>query len=167
MIQNALTRYRRSPAPEPTLRLITFQLRHNSFCLPLALARRVVFQPAEASSAPLGLTQLNQENIPTVDIARWVYQNTPLLPGHNPAEPAAHSSPATDQTIVVVDSARAGPVGLLVDSIPTLRRAKASAFSPVPATYLILNHLQGINTLVTLGPDEAPLFLLDLDTLLP
>ncbi len=165
-MQNALTRYRRSPAQEPTLRLITFRLRHREFCLPLAMARRVIFQPADDPSTALGLTQLNHDNIPIVDIALWVYQNTPLLPSANPTELSAHPCPTADQTIVVVDSPRAGPLGLLVDSIPTLRRAKASAFSPVPATYLIMNHLQGINTLVTLEPDEAPLFLLDLDALL-
>ncbi|TVP66752.1 MAG: hypothetical protein EA342_10905 [Leptolyngbya sp. LCM1.Bin17] len=165
-MQNALTRYRRSPVQAPTLRLITFQLRHNGFCLPLALARRVIFQPAEDPSAALGLTQLNHENIPIVDIARRVYQQLPLLSGSSPTELSANPCPAADQTIVVVECPGTGPVGLRVDSIPTLRRAKAAAFSPVPATYLIMNHLQGINTLVTLEPNEAPLFLLDLDALL-
>jgi hypothetical protein len=36
----------------------------------------------------------------------------------------------------------------------------------VPATYLMMNHLRGINTLVTLGEAEPPLFLLEVDTLL-
>ncbi|PZO33415.1 MAG: hypothetical protein DCF17_21985 [Shackletoniella antarctica] len=167
----ALTRYRRRPAQEPTLRLIAFQLRHNWFCLPLAMARRVILPAADDQSQGLGLTQLHQENVPLMDVADRIYQSTPLLSGSSaliPSQPAplaaAQSSPL--QSILVVDSPRFGLLGLLIDGIPSLKRARQSAFSPVPATYLMMNHLRGINTLVTLGESEPPLFLLEVDTLL-
>ncbi|NMF84769.1 chemotaxis protein CheW [Nodosilinea sp. P-1105] len=167
MTQSALARHRRSPAPEPTLRLIVFQLRHQGFCLPLAMARRVIFSAADNPTTALGLTQLNQETIPLIDIAHWVYHDTPLLPGTGPGLGEAAVAPNPDQTIVVVDSPRAGALGLLVDSLPTLRRAKASAFSPVPPTYLAINHIRGVNTLVNLSAEPAPLLLLNLEALLP
>ncbi len=158
----ALTRYRRLPAQEPTLRLIAFRLRHNWFCLPLAMARRVI--PAADPTAPgLGLTQLHQENIPIMDVADRVYQSAPLLPSPNDPAPAGPNQPL--KSILVIDSPRFGLLGLPIDGIPNLKRARQSAFSLVPATYLAMNRLQGINTLVTLSEAEPPLFLLDVDAL--
>ncbi|TVQ09003.1 MAG: hypothetical protein EA368_10380 [Leptolyngbya sp. DLM2.Bin27] len=162
MTYTALARYRRLPAQEPTLRLIAFRLRHNWFCLPLAMARRVI--PAADPTAPgLGLTQLHQENVPIMDVADRIYQSAPLLPGPDGAAPAQPHQPL--RSILVVDSPRFGLLGLQIDDIPSLKRARQSAFSPVPTTYLVMNRLQGISTLVTLGEPEPPLFLLDIDAL--
>ncbi len=181
MTHNALIRYRRPLKPDPTLRLIAFELRHNRFCLPLVMARRVVFCPAANLAPGAGLLKLNQEHIPLVELARWVYRAAPLLPEQSSPAPAPltearqvdpGSRPTgppvgAEQTVVVVESSRLGPLGLLVDGIPSLKRAKASAFSPVPMTYLQMNHMQGVTTLVTLGNDEPPLLLLEIDTLWP
>ncbi|MBE9159451.1 chemotaxis protein CheW [Nodosilinea sp. LEGE 06152] len=160
----ALARYRRLPTPEPSLRLIAFPLRHNWFCLPLAMARRVIPPASQAPGPGLGLTQLNQETVPIMDVADRIYQSAPLLPGHG--DPATDIDHQPLQAILVVDSPRFGLLGLLIDDIPSLKRARQSAFSPIPTTYLMMNHLQGINTLVTLSDTEPPLFLLDVDALL-
>ncbi|WP_017299220.1 hypothetical protein [Nodosilinea nodulosa] len=167
MTYNALARYRRRPAQEPSLRLIAFQLRHNWFCLPLTVARRVIAPTAQTSAVQLGLAQLYNENIPIMDIADRVYQTAPLLPGYSAVSAAAAQPAPSLQSIVVIDSPRFGLLGLLTDGIPCLKRARQSAFSPVPATYLMINHLQGISTLVTLNEVEPPLFLLEVDALLP
>lgn len=161
----ALARYRRMPAQEPSLRLIAFPLRHNWFCLPLTMARRVIPPAGHAPGLGMGLTQFNQETVPIMDVADRVYQSAPLLPGHG--DPAADIGNQPPQSILVVDSPRFGLLGLLIDDIPSLKRARQSAFSPIPASYLMMNHLQGINTLVTLNDTEPPLFLLDVDALLP
>jgi chemotaxis signal transduction protein len=160
----ALSRYRRRPVHEPTLQLITFRLRHNWFCLPLAVARRVISLGVNDPALELGLTQFHQENVPIVDLADRVYQSVPLLPSPSDPLPEAQSAPL--QSILVADSPRFGLLGLRIDGIPNLKRARASAFSPVPATYLIMNRLQGINTLVTLNETEPSLFLLDIDALI-
>ncbi len=164
-MSSALARYRRLPAQEPSLRLIAFPLRHNWFCLPLAMARRVIPPASQAPGLGMGLTQLNQETVPVMNVAERVYQSAPLLPGYS--DPAADISSQPLQAILVVDSPRFGLLGLLIDDIPSLKRARQSAFSPIPATYLMINHLQGINTLVTLNDTEPPLFLLEVDALLP
>jgi chemotaxis signal transduction protein len=164
----ALTRYRRRPFQEPTLRLIAFQLRHHWFCLPLVMARRVLPTAADDAARGLGLTLLHQESVPILDLADRVYQPLPLLPGSSPrlhdSTPEA-PNPQSLQSIVVVDSPRFGALGLLVDGIPALKRVKQSAFSPVPASYLVINRLQGINTLVSVTDAEPPLFLLEVDAL--
>ncbi|MGF1517424.1 MAG: hypothetical protein ACFCVB_06420, partial [Nodosilinea sp.] len=146
-----ITRYRRRPVQEPTLQLIAFQLRHHWFCLPLVMARRVLPTAADDAARGLGLTLLHQETVPILDLADRVYQPLPLLPGSSPRP----DDPTPDdgnsqrlQSIVVVDSSRFGALGLLVDGIPALKRARQSAFRPVPASYLMINRLQGINTLV-------------------
>ncbi|PSN10395.1 hypothetical protein C7293_28295 [filamentous cyanobacterium CCT1] len=161
----AIARYRRLPAQEPSLRLIAFPLRHNWFCLPLAMARRVIPPASQAPGLGVGLTQLNQETVPIMDVADRIYQSAPLLPGQN--NPTADISKQPPRSILVVDSPRFGLLGLLIDDIPSLKRARQSAFSPIPASYLIMHHLQGINTLVTLNDTEPPLFLLEVDALLP
>ncbi|WOD37657.1 hypothetical protein [Nodosilinea sp. E11] len=172
---SALTRYRRLPAQEPTLRLIAFQLRHNWFCLPLAMARRVVAPQDDGPTRGLGLTQLRHENVPIMDVADRVYQSVPLLPGQTNSDLSLSTvpayGPANDQTpllqsIVIIDSSQFGMLGLRVDGIPSLKRARKSDFSALPATYLMMNHLRGITTLVTLDATEPPLFLLEVDSLL-
>ncbi|MGB5973574.1 MAG: hypothetical protein WBG38_09645 [Nodosilinea sp.] len=159
----ALTRYRRRPVQEASLKLIAFPLRHNWFCLPLAMARRVI--PPGTGNQPMGLTQFNHDNVPIMDVADRVYQAAPLLPSQG--EPVLKVSDRPQQPILIVDSARFGLLGLLIDDIPSLKRARQSAFSPIPTTYLMMNNLQGISTLVTLNETEPPLFLLEVDALLP
>jgi len=146
--------------------LLTFQLRGQWFCLPLVLARRVISGPADAALAPAGLTQLQQDNIPLIDTATLIYQEAPPSQGDTPTTKAWGPAQAPVQTVLVIDPPPLGAVGLLIDSTPSIRRAKQSAFSPVPAIYLIMNRLQGINTLVTLGKHEPPHFLLEVDALL-
>jgi chemotaxis signal transduction protein len=162
----ALVRYRRTPIQEPTLRLICFSLRQAHFCLPLAVAHRVVFRSGAEAALNPGFIQLQGAPVSVVDIAPWLYDEAPLLPSQvpYPLTPAALAKP--DQTILVIESPRLGRVGILVDVTPALKRARQSAFSPVPIAYLITHRLRGINTLVSLGGSEPPLFLLDVDQLL-
>jgi chemotaxis signal transduction protein len=165
----ALTRYRRSPAREPMLRLITFQLRHQGFCLPLTAARRVIVRPGHDPSLRLGLAQIDQTTIPLVDIASRIYQPAPALPQAEVALPhTVEQLPAQPaQTILVIDSPRLGLLGLLIDGTPSLKRVPPSAFTPVPASYPTLHRLRGIHTLVAAAANEPPLFLLDLEALFP
>ncbi len=109
---------------------------------------------------------MQQENIPLVDIAALVYQEAPRLTGDAPNHDVPNPAPSSNQTVLVVEPPSLGPVGLLVDGTPAIKRAKQSAFSPVPSVYLIMNRLQGINTLVTVGDQEPPHFLLEVDTVL-
>lgn len=180
MSRQSIARYRRSQqSQEPTLRLIVFQLRQHWFCLPLVLARRVIPASISGQTTVPGLAQLQQDNIPLVDIASLVYQETPLLSANQQEAPlllaAANTAPSSEvsaepltspQTILVIDPPLLGIMGLLVDGTPAIKRVKQSAFSPVPALYLIMNRLQGVNTLVNQGENQPPLFLLEIDTLL-
>ncbi len=166
MPRPTLARTRRSHNPqEPSLRLITFQVRNQWFCLPLVLARRVIAAPMGDQPPVPGLAQLHQENVPLVDIAPLIFQAAPAIPGTTEDPPL--QMPANPQsTILVIDPPQVGAIGLLVAGTPAIKRAKKSDFSPVPSMYLIMNRLQGIHTLVTLSDNHPPVFLLDVDALL-
>jgi chemotaxis signal transduction protein len=167
MTRTSLARYRRFKQPqEPSLRLITFPLRQQWFCLPLVLARRVIPGPEHGLTPIPGLTQMQQENIPLVDIASLVYQEAPILPADTSPAPRPETLTTPGQAILVIDPPQLGSIGLLIDGTPAIKRVKQSAFNPVPAVYLIMNRLQGINTLVNQGDNQPPLFLLEIDALL-
>lgn len=148
---------------EPTLRLITFQLRQNWFCLPLELARKVV--PYQTETSTNGFLRLQEETIPLLDVARLIYTNTPQLPAASPSEPVETiSSIATN--VLIADLPRQGTIGLLIEGTPAMRRVTRSAFAPVPPMYVTMNHMQGINVLVSEQDAEPPMFLLELEKLM-
>lgn len=162
---NATIRSRRKLSAEPTLRLITFQLRQNWFCLPLEMARKVI--PYEqATTAGHGLIRLQNESVPVIDVARLIYRQAPQLPAGDLTTTAKVTSPPASH-ILVVTLHRQGNVGLLVEGQPALRRVPRSAFSPVPAVYVTMNHMHGVNVLVSEKEEDPPMFLLEVETLLP
>jgi chemotaxis signal transduction protein len=164
LTHSALARYRRLPAQEPSLKLIVFHLRDHGFCLPLAMARRVIPSTDDDPARKLGMTQLYHDPVPLFDVAERVFQTAP--PRLSPTDADALTTANRTNSILVVDAPRAGLLGLLVDGLPSIKRARKSAFSPVPKTYLSMHRLQGISTLVTPNSDQEPLFLLDLDALI-
>lgn len=169
MNPDALVRRRRARAKEPTLRLITFQLRHHWFCLPLGVARRALPQQA-SSGANVGLIEVQDQAIPVVDAATLVYGRAmPQLPGQ--ADPQPPAAIAQVQSILVVETSQQGPLGLMVDGTPTIKRVGQSAFKPVPPVYLTMHGLRGISSVVDLKPLKSgdstqAIFLLDVEGLL-
>lgn len=172
MAQHALVRMRRSQPKEPTLRLIAFQLRHHGFCLPLALARRALPQNPDERGADVGLIEVQNEAIPTVNTANLVYGNAmPQLPAQGGAPDSPPPLITRSQSILVVDLSEGGAVGLVVDGTPTIKRVRQSAIKPVPEMYLNIHRMRGISAIVDLNKptgDEAssPLFLIEVNALL-
>lgn len=167
MTHSALARYRRLPAQEPSLKLLVFHLRSYGFCLPLAMARRVIPAGDHDPARSLGMTRLYHEHVPLLDVAERVFLTPPsLCPGKTDTSALPAPNPTHRQSILVVDAARAGRLGLLVDGMPAIKRARKSAFTPLPHAYLSLHRLQGIRTLVTPNDSEYPYLLLEVDTLL-
>lgn len=177
MTQHALVRARRFQAKEPTLRLLTFQLRDQWFCLPLAMARRVLPRQPASDGGETGLIYLQNENIPILDTAMLVYGPHPqrqlaqveATDRDRPSHPAINTYV---QSIVVIDLEQAGAIGLLVDGTPVLRRVRQSAFSPVPPVYLTVHKMNGVSSIVNgdssaKDPCPQPMFLLSLENLLP
>ncbi|MEM1311143.1 MAG: chemotaxis protein CheW [Cyanobacteria bacterium P01_H01_bin.153] len=175
MTQSALVRIRKARSQEPILRLLAFQLRHHWFCLPLAIARRVLQRELTPAGPAMDLIQLRQENIPVLDIARLVYgKDKPQLAQSgetNPPATAPEDANLSVQNIVVIDLSRGDPVGLLVDGVPTLKRVRQSAFSPVPPIYVTTHQLRGLSSVIQPDPQmpdslTQPMFLLNVEALL-
>ncbi|MDB9526336.1 chemotaxis protein CheW [Oscillatoria sp. CS-180] len=173
MSQNALVRVRRNRSHEPTLRLLAFRLRQHWFCLPLAIARRVIPRPVTPEGKAAGLIQLKDENILVLDAARLIYGvDIPQLAGETTTSPSATIAQPQEHNIVIVELPQRGSVGLLVDGTPVLKRVRQSAFSPVPAVYLTVHRLNGVSHVVNPNAQETnrsaePMFFLSIEALLP
>ena len=161
------SRSRRLLPSEPTLGLITFQLRQNFFCLPLKRARRVAPYPKNGLDYGTGIAQIQNQNIPIVDLAALVYPPVALLSGTPEAWDVRTASCSPLQHLLLVDLPEAGTVGLLTEGTPALRRVPLSACSPIPPVYLTMHSMQGVNTVISIGKDAPPLFLLEVENLLP
>lgn len=172
MSQHALVRVRRTRSSEPTLRLLVFQLRHHWFCIPLAIARRVLPKPSSTAGSADELIQLGQDHIPVLDTARLVYgTDKPQLAGTSAQPAATTTEKAPLQHIVVVELDRGDSVGLIIDGTPILKRVRQSAFSPVPPIYVTVQKLRGISSIVKPPPEATdnltqPMLLLTIETLL-
>lgn len=173
MSHNAPVRIRRATAPEPTLRLLAFPIRQHWFCIPLAIARRVLpKEPLDHNSLP-DLIQLKNETIPVLDAASLVYgTHASQLPEANAVTPAPLPPSAPVPHILVVEGPEDDSVGLLIDGQPVLRRLRPSSFSPVPPLYLQVHQMRGILSVVNPDPQvpdspSQPMFLLAMESLIP
>lgn len=172
MSQTALVRARRTQSQEPTLKLLAFQIRHHWFCIPLAIARRVLPKQASSDGRDADLIQLQNENIPILNAAQLVYSaDRPQLPSQTATTGAAVEPTAPLQNIIVVELSQGGSIGLIVDGVPILKRVRQSAFSPVPPMYLKVHQLRGISSIINPDPNlpdsfSHPMFLLVVEALL-
>jgi chemotaxis signal transduction protein len=83
--------------------------------------------------------------------------------------PAQISSPFVAENqryLMIIEDMQGASIGIPLHSPPMLRRVPKSAFSPVPAIYLVEGNIQCISALITVSESEPPLFLLNLDQLL-
>jgi chemotaxis signal transduction protein len=157
----------------PVHQMITFPVRQDWFALPIQLAQKVVPLAAVRSSSStqgFGLTLIDDQRVPTLDLERHIYRDVPQA-----ALPAAGFQPnlplpelADPRHIVLVRPPQAAEVlGLVVSQAPVLRRVPQSAFGPVPETFLTLSQMRCVNAVISMAGQEAPIFLLDLDQVLP
>lgn len=170
-------RQRRQPS---SLRLLTFQLRHHWFCLPLVAARRVLAMPPAIAGRTADWVHVQNQAIPLVDAAQLVYG--PTAPAVSQLMPAVGSAAPTPldaekstrqpglpavQSIIVVDLPDQQSMGLIVEGTPVLKRVSPAAFSPVPPLYLTVHRLRGVTSLVKLEPngDADVMLLLAVDQL--
>ncbi|MBF2000171.1 MAG: chemotaxis protein CheW [Synechococcales cyanobacterium M58_A2018_015] len=178
-----------------TQQFIAFQLGREWFALPIQVAHRVVpLGPTYGDPAHQGisLTHYQDREILVLDIKRRIFgAGSMQLPAASaPDEPGGESSGAslnaghrenaenqlrsagpplaTPSPHILIVHTRSGElVGLQLESLPTLRRAARATIAPLPPTYLNAGLIRCISALVVPPRDEPPLFLLNLDELLP
>lgn len=167
-------RAKRALPAQKTHRLITFQVRQDWFGLPIQVAQKV-FPPqpiyGEAPHLGIGLALIQGQKIPTLDLRTLIYQGVappPLLPPADPSETdPAPPKLLPERHILMAELPQMGSVGLLIDGQPVLRRAPESAFAAISPVYLIMNNIECVDTVVSLTPEEPPIFMLRLEKLLP
>lgn len=158
--------------------LISFPLQQEWFALPIQVAQRVV--PLQqvygrAANGILGLTRYQNQEIVVLDVRSRIFSSPlpdllPAVTGEGPvAQPhlliidrLSGYAPAAAQCDRVPDEL----VGIRLEAPPVLRRVPRSAFSPIPATYLIESGIRCVSALVQSGELEPPLFFLNLEQLL-
>lgn len=81
--------------------------------------------------------------------------------------PANHPAPSqNNHCLLILQNDRHQCFGLALSSQPALLRVAATCFMPVPPEYLATGAIRCISALVVPHPDEPPLFLLNLNSLL-
>jgi chemotaxis signal transduction protein len=161
---------------EPLQKLIVFRIRQEWFAVLIQFAQKVV-PLGLVYGAPQGgisLTRYQNGEIPVIDIERRIFGNAINLSSTPALLEASHSSEQNfpqpvlenQRHLMIVGDVQASLIGIPMDSPPMLRRVPKSAFSPVPAIYLIEGTIQCVSALITVSENEPPFFLLNLDQLL-
>lgn len=155
-----------------TQQLIAFTLYQERFALPVRAAKKVVamgnFYGYDPNSE-INLMLCQNQEITVINVERRIFGkpiNQTLLP------PAGESFiPPKSQTlpqgyVLIVQPHNNDAIGLAIATLPTLHRIPEAAIVPLSASYLSDGSLRCVSSLITLSPEESPLFLLDLNQLL-
>ncbi len=158
---------------------ITFKMAGYLFALPSEAILKIVATPApsQGGMVSMGLVQLEQYSIQTIDLIR-------LLSLQEPSENAQTLSIAPEQTgaksiaavppvenppfLMVLQDAEGTLWGIAVDEPPDLMDIPHYALKPVPSEKRVTRALRWVSHVVTydLGGDRHTLLLLDLSALL-
>jgi chemotaxis signal transduction protein len=142
---------------EPLQKLIVFQIRQETFALPIQFAQKVVPLGLVYGVTPngVGLTRYGDREIPAIDLEPRVFAAG--------SEMAGEISPGESRHLLVVEDAQGELLGIVLEAPPMLRRVPKSAFAPVPAVYLAEGQIRCISAIIAAGENEPPIFLLNLD----
>jgi purine-binding chemotaxis protein CheW len=144
--------------------LLVFSLREHWFALPVNLVNKVVMLNNLYKMAPdltTGLAFYQGTEIAVLDTYQRIF-GQPFSSGSNGAEGAI----AQPTYLLIVQNLQGEPIGLPLESQPSLRRIPESAFSPLPSTFLTEGHIRCATALILPTQNEPPIFLLNLVQLL-
>lgn len=160
---------------EPSQQLIAFRIHHEWFALPILVAQKVILLDKLHDSlfgTGASVTFYQEEELVVLDMGRRIFGEA-IAKAANPDQPPSPNSTVTQiqfvnqqRYLLIVDSFHGEPVGLLLDSQPSLRRVPQSAFSPLPPNHFAEGGIRCVHALVTSIQGQPPLFLLNLHQLL-
>lgn len=179
-----LSRHRRiTPRPvQGTQQLIVFNIRHETFALPIQFAYRVIPMGAiygAHESGGIGLTRYNNQDVLVIDAARRIFgesSSQPLLPATSnepqtqsqakSQSPSSAEQPSPPENyalrhLLIIQVSPTELIGIPLDTPPNLRRVPDSAFAPIPAAYLTQSKMRCVSALVISAENESPTFLLN------
>ncbi len=146
---------------EATERLITFQLRHETFALPLSQVYKVTTLDrlyGDANQTGVSLTNYQGRELVAIDLAHkifgHVYSELPL-----PTQVASDDLPVRYLLIITGEDGQL--VGLPIDSAPSIQTVPSAAFHPLPDIYRHQSKIHCVSSISIDTPDRPAIFLLD------
>ena len=159
---------------EPSQQLITFRIHHEWFALPILVAQKVILLDklhGSPFSTESSVAFFQEQELVVLDVGRRIFGDA-IAQAVLSQPPAANHAVTQIQFVsqqrylVIVDGSHDEPVGLFLESQPTLRRVPQSAFSPLPPNHFSDGGIHCVHALVSSIQGEPPLFLLNLHQLL-
>ncbi|NJN57451.1 MAG: chemotaxis protein CheW [Leptolyngbyaceae cyanobacterium SL_5_9] len=160
---------------EPSQQLIAFRIHHEWFALPILVAQKVILLDKLHDSLfgkGASVAFYQEEELVVLDMGRRIFGDA-IAKATTPDQAPAPNHTTTQiqfvnqqRYLLIVDSFHGEPVGLLLDSQPSLRRVPQSAFSPLPPNHFADGGIRCVHALVTSIQGQPPLFLLNLHQLL-
>ncbi|MEA5511453.1 chemotaxis protein CheW [Crocosphaera sp. UHCC 0190] len=146
---------------EKTQQMIAFILGKEGFALPIDAVQKVVPMGkiyGDPQEKGISLTHYQDQKLLVIDVDRCIFGITSM-----PSE-----QEITEQRFLLIIHNKVHKiVGLPIDSPPSLRRVPESAFMALPENYLTQGNIHCISSTMIQIPNQEPLFLLDVDKLIP
>jgi chemotaxis signal transduction protein len=162
---------------EVTQRLLTFELRTQSFAIPLDRIHKVTTlnAPGERASHRLygdpnrtgvSLTTYQGNELVVIDVGHRIFGNADvLLPSQSQIDRITASVTPAVRYLLIVQPEPDRLVGVPIDSAPSIQSLPISAFKPLPAIYQQHSQIHCVSAMSIDLPDRPSIFLLDVDAL--
>ncbi|MGA1133830.1 MAG: chemotaxis protein CheW [Prochlorotrichaceae cyanobacterium] len=136
---------------DPVLSFLTFQVKDQVFGLPIEAVEKAIVVDHIHGDASTGarLVVYQHQEIPLINAHRAIFQ----------------SSTISQSPFVVILKTQNHPIGITIDSAPSIRRIPQSTIVPLSETYRHHGALQCTSDLIQLE-DHSIIFLLDPEKLL-
>jgi chemotaxis signal transduction protein len=162
---------------EATQRLITFELRTQTFALPLDRVRKVI--ALDAPGARIGqrlygdpnqtgvcLTTYEGHELVVIDVGYRIFGNTlALLPIQSQASEFTAAIAPTIRYLLILQPEPDRLIGVPIDSPPSIQSIQVSALKPLPAIYQQHSNIHCVSAMSIDLPDRPSIFLLDVASL--
>ncbi len=148
--------------------MLVFCVQQDWFALPIYAVQKVVEIDnlyGAGSDSTAGLALYQNQKISVIDVEQRIYRRSSQKMLSSSGSPSSQTTALYSRFLVVVLNPQGEPVGLPLDSPPTLQRITESAFAPLPATYLLEGNLCCVAAVATPSSDAPPIFVLNLNQL--
>jgi chemotaxis signal transduction protein len=162
---------------EVTQRLITFQLRQETFALQLDLVHKVITLDAlgtrsgqrlygDPNRTGVSLTTYQGRELVVIDVGHQIF-GTGASATKQESISTVITQPNTKKIgyLLILQPEPDRLVGLPIDSAPSIQSVQLSAFKPLPEIYQQHSNIRCVSAMSIDLPDRPSIFLLDVTTL--
>jgi chemotaxis signal transduction protein len=163
---------------EVTQRLIMFELRAQTFAIPLDRVHKVT--TLDAPGARLGnrlygdpnhtgvsLTTYQDRELVVIDVGHRIFgtTTTALLPSQHHSSGVPAPAPPMIRYLLILQPEPDRLIGVPIDSPPSIQSIQISAFKPLPEIYQQHSNIHCVSAMSIDLPDRPSIFLLDVASL--